>query len=387
MWYNEGDLLQADLLFKTQAYHPAGAKQALQGSARSGIGGGKAITLMRKLIYLMTIILGLAAILAAGLYIRLQNRAKELDVGTDNIRSYDRHYLFVSSDESQMLRDIYERTAEACEAGGAYLEWCGKDTPGNYTAAECIDISTAMKADGIIVYPDGSDGLEEAVTAASEAGIPVVTILRDLEGSGRISYVGVSSYQVGDLYGGQLLSLLHNGENNVVLLADAGYSENEAQFLYTQMVQAVRNGAPSGRTMNLRIESVDSSTDFDAEEVIRDLLLGKDRPDILICLNSVQTECAIQALIEYNLVGKVQVIGYYVTDQILQALRQDMIPVTMTIDTFALGDDSVQALDEYLELGRVSSYYNIALSGVTPTTVERYEREQEALRQQAEEEG
>lgn len=286
-----------------------------------------------------------------------------------------------------MLRDIYERTAEACEAGGAYLEWCGKDTPGNYTAAECIDISTAMKADGIIVYPDGSDGLEEAVTAASEAGIPVVTILRDLEGSGRISYVGVSSYQVGDLYGGQLLSLLHNGENNVVLLADAGYSENEAQFLYTQMVQAVRNGAPSGRTMNLRIESVDSSTDFDAEEVIRDLLLGKDRPDILICLNSVQTECAIQALIEYNLVGKVQVIGYYVTDQILQALRQDMIPVTMTIDTFALGDDSVQALDEYLELGRVSSYYNIALSGVTPTTVERYEREQEALRQQAEEEG
>ena len=387
MWYNEGDLLQADLLFKTQAYHPAGAKQALQGSARSGIGGGKAITLMRKLIYLMTIILGLAAILAQGLYIRLQNRAKELDVGTDNIRSYDRHYLFVSSDESQMLRDIYERTAEACEAGGAYLEWCGKDTPGNYTAAECIDISTAMKADGIIVYPDGSDGLEEAVTAASEAGIPVVTILRDLEGSGRISYVGVSSYQVGDLYGGQLLSLLHNGENNVVLLADAGSSENEAQFLYTQMVQAVRNGAPSGRTMNLRIESVDSSTDFDAEEVIRDLLLGKDRPDILICLNSVQTECAIQALIEYNLVGKVQVIGYYVTDQILQALRQDMIPVTMTIDTFALGDDSVQALDEYLELGRVSSYYNIALSGVTPTTVERFEREQEALRQQAEEEG
>ena len=72
---------------------------------------------------------------------------------------------------------------------------------------------------------------------------------------------------------------------------------------------------------------------------------------------------------------------------ILQALRQDMIPVTMTIDTFALGDDSVQALDEYLELGRVSSYYNIALSGVTPTTVERFEREQEALRQQAEEEG
>ena len=132
--------------------------------------------------------------------------------------------------------------------------------------------------------------------------------------------------------------------------------------------------------MELRTESVDSRTDFDAEEVIRDVLLGKERPDILICLNSAQTECAIQALIDYNLVGEVQVIGYYVTDQILQALRQELIPVTMTIDTDALGEDSVQALNEYLELGRVSSYYNITLSGITPVTAARYQqKEKEAV--------
>ena len=330
---------------------------------------------MRKLIYLMTLILGLTAILVAGMYLRNQNRARKLDVGDDSARTYDRHYLFVSSDASQMLSDIYERTAFFCEKSGAYLEWCAKDTPGSYSAAECIDISIAMKADGIIVYPDGSPDLAQAIQRAADAGIPVVTILRDLPDSGRVSYIGVSNYQVGDRYAGQLLSLMHNGKNDVCLLTDAGDSENETQMLYTQMVQAIRNGAPSGKTMELRTESVDSRTDFDAEEVIRDILLGKERPDILICLNSVQTECAIQALIEYNLVGKVQVIGYYVTDQILQALRQDLIPVTMTIDTDALGEDCVQALDEYLELGRVSSYYNIALKGITPTTVSRYERE------------
>ena len=81
---------------------------------------------------------------------------------------------------AKMLCDIYEQTAASCEASGAYLEWCAKDTPGNYTASECIDISTAMKADGIIVYPDGSEGLEDSIARASDAGIPVVTILRDL---------------------------------------------------------------------------------------------------------------------------------------------------------------------------------------------------------------
>ena len=330
---------------------------------------------MRKIIYLMTIVLGAAGILVIGLFIRIQSQVKKLDAGLDDIRIYQKHYLFISSDESQMLRDIYEQTALACEECGAWLEWCGQDMPGHYSAAECVGLSIAMEADGIIVYPDGSQDLEEVIRKASEQGIPVVTILRDLPDSGRVSFVGVSNYQMGDRYGGQLLSLMHNGKNAVCLLTDAGDSENETQLLYTQMVQAVLNGAPSGKTMELRTESVDSRTDFDAEEVIRDLLLGEERPDILICLNSVQTECAIQAMIEYNLVGEVQVIGYYVTDQILQALRQDLIPVTMTIDTKTMGEDCVQALDEYLELGRVSSYYNISLSGITPMTVRRYEQQ------------
>ena len=335
---------------------------------------------MRKFVYLMAVVLGFTGILVIGLFILYRNQAMQLDAGTDNLKTYRKHYLFVSSDESQMLRDIYEKTASACERSGVWLEWCGKDTPGEYTASQCIDLSIAMKADGMIVYPDGSEDLAGAIERAFGQGIPVVTILRDIPDSDRVSYVGVSNYQVGDLYGGQLLSLLHNGSNEVCLLTDAGDSENETQLLYTQMVQAIKNGAPSGRTMELRTESVDSRTDFDAEEVIRDVLLGKERPDILICLNSAQTECAIQALIDYNLVGEVQVIGYYVTDQILQALRQELIPVTMTIDTDALGEDSVQALNEYLELGRVSSYYNITLSGITPVTAARYQqKEKEAV--------
>lgn len=340
---------------------------------------------MKKLIYLMSVIVGLAGILVAGMYLHYQNSAEKLDTGSDSLRTYDRHYLFVSSDVSRMLRDIYDQTAASCEESGAWLEWCGKDMPGSYSAAECVDISTAMDADGIIVYPDSSGDLPAAVTRAAEAGIPVVTILRDLPDSGRVSYVGVSNYQVGDLYGGQLLSLMHKGKNDVCLLTDVNDPENETQLIYAQMVQEVLNGAPSGKTMDLRMESVDSRTDFDAEEVIRDILLGKDRPDILICLNSVQTECAIQALIEYNLVGEVKIIGCYVTDQILQALHQDLIPVTMTIDTESLGRDSVQALDEYQELGRVSSYYNISLSGITPVSVEKYEKEHENDVRQGEE--
>ena len=177
-----------------------------------------------------------------------------------------------------------------------------------------------------------------------------MTILRDLSDSVRVSYVGVSNYQMGEQYGGWLLSLMNNGTSRVCLLQDSGDSENEIQLLFTQTVQAVRNGSSDDEKMELVTRSVDSTVDFDAEEVIRDILLDENRPDILICRNSVQTECAIQALVDYNLVGKVQVIGYYLTDTIQAALRQDLIPVTMMIDTKALGQDCAQALGEYLDM-------------------------------------
>lgn len=327
---------------------------------------------MKRLFVLMAAALSAAGLIMAGIYIYYLNRAQALGLEKAEPAEYGRHYVFISSDRSQMMRDIFNDIYVACDGTGAYLEWCGSGTQQRYTAAECIDISIAMDADGIIVYPDGSGALEDSIRSAAEKGIPVVTILRDLPDSVRVSYVGVSNYQMGELYGGWLLSLMRKGTNRVCLLQDSGDSENEVQLLFTQMVQAVHNGSSNDEKMELVTREVDSTTDFDAEEVIRDILLGQDAPDVLICRNSVQTECAVQALVDYNLVGNIQVIGYYVTDTILSALRQDLIPVTMTIDTHALGEDCAQALDEYLDLERTSNYYNITLDSLTPVTMDRF---------------
>ena len=57
---------------------------------------------MRKFVYLMAVVLGFTGILVIGLFIRYRNQAMQLDAGTDNLKTYRKHYLFVSSDESQM---------------------------------------------------------------------------------------------------------------------------------------------------------------------------------------------------------------------------------------------------------------------------------------------
>lgn len=320
----------------------------------------------------MAAVLSAAGIAIAGGLTYYQKKMNTFAPEEGAVREYDRHYLFVSSDRSEMVSDIFRAAQTAAEESGAYLEWCGSGTDESYTDADGMDISIALDADGIVLLPDGSSDLDDTVDRASHAGIPVVTILRDLPDSRRISYAGVSGYQTGELYGGRLISLLHDGENDVCLLEDRDVGKDAAQLLYTQMIQAVSNGAPTGKVMTLRTEEVDNSTDFAAEEVIRNLLLSDQAPDILICVDSIQTECAIQALIDYNLIEKVQVIGYYATEPILSALQQGVIPVSMTIDTKQMGEAAVDALGEYLDLGRVSNYYNIALKSITPKTVDDF---------------
>lgn len=331
--------------------------------------------------------LAVIGMLLLGMFTYYQNHVAKI-TGTDtDLKEYSRHYLFISSDQSQMWQDIYEAASKAADARGVYLEWCGRETGSGYSDADCIDIGIASDVDGIILYPHGDEDLTEAVAGAQENGIPVVTLVRDIPNSGRISYVGVSNYQRGVLYGNEIAKLLHEGENQVCLLTDAGDSEVELNLLYAQMTQSVKDMADEGKSMSLTARRVDSATDFDAEEIIRNLFVESDAPDIVICETPVQTDCAIQTLIDYNKVGTIQVIGFYTTQMTMSALRRELIPAAMTLDTAALGADGVQALDEYLDSGHVSDYYNISLQCLRSEDVYRYTASQHMAAEQAEEGG
>ena len=123
-----------------------------------------------------------------------------------------------------------------------------------------------------------------------------------------------------------------------------------------------------GVTQAISIETaqVDNSGSFSAEEYIRDLFLNEEEvPDILICLSEVYTQCAYQAAVDYNKVGDVQILGYYCSDQLLDALSKDIVKATITPDTEKMGRLCVQALEEYQQTGYTNGYETVDLKLVT----------------------
>lgn len=296
-----------------------------------------------------------------------------------NAREYERHYVMIPDESaSNLWQDIYDSAKKTAAEQNAYVELLCDWTAGEYTPVSYIDIAVAEKVDGIIVKPDGTVKMREAIDEAEDAGIPVVTILNDDTESHRKSFVGINSYQMGTTYGRQILNCIDDQTQTIVVLIDS--RDRSKNLVFKEMKVTVQSGLSDDMQdkVDIRPLKIVQDNTFDAEEIIRDLLHGEDmRPDILVCMNEAYSECAYQAMIDYNLVGDIDIIGYYRSDMMLSAVQKGTIPIAVTLNAEQMGSSSVEALEEYYRMGYTSSYFSVDLDIITPQNVKQFLKEEE----------
>jgi ribose transport system substrate-binding protein len=128
-------------------------------------------------------------------------------------------------------------------------------------------------------------------------------------------------------------------------------------------------------SINIQPYYIANDSEFDSEEAIRDIFVDSENiPDILVCMEEVDTECACQAIVDYNKVGEVTIIGSYSSDIILESISKGLAALTITMDTNKLGKQCVQALDEYEEMGYVNNYFNVDLHIINESNVNSYRK-------------
>ena len=143
----------------------------------------------------------------------------------------------------------------------------------------------------------------------------MVTALTDDSASARISFVGVNSYQMGTAYTQELLGLLKpEGATDIMFLTASDAQAQESNLVFYQVKKELEEKKSENQEINISQYAVDNTADFNTEEVVKDIFVKEDLPDVLVCMDPVVTECVYQALIDYNQVGNVQVIGFYYSD-------------------------------------------------------------------------
>ena len=284
---------------------------------------------------------------------------------------YDKYYVIITDDsDSEFWRSVYKGAYEEGIKNGVYVEMLGDNLSRNYTKQELMSIAIAEDVNGIIVNGDEGSEMTALINEANKKKIPVITAYNDNSSGKRLSFVGAGSYNMGRVYGKQILQLsqkvkreksnsLKNGICNVAVLVTAYADLTWQNVLCSGIQETVNQDKYEGANIKINLIPVNNSNKFSAEESIRDIFMSNEVPDIIVCLDELNTTCVTDAVVDYNRVGDVRVLGFYDQDQTLKAIGRGVIDATISIDTNQMGRYCVQALQEYNLHDNVSEYFAV----------------------------
>nr|MCR5670411.1 substrate-binding domain-containing protein [Butyrivibrio sp.] len=310
-----------------------------------------------------------------------------------DITEYDKYYCLIADNyKSDFWQSVYQGALETAKEENIYVDLLGENLPGEYTTEELMQIAISAKPDGILVSADESDTMTELINEAVAAGIPVVTLYGDNTRSNRLSFVGVGGYSIGKMYGKQVISVIRErrredfieAENfeershvKVVVIANSDTKDTGQNIIIPAMQDAIMEENATDAEFSISIMTVDNSNSFSVEESIRDIFLNEEVPDVIVCLNELSTVCTYQAVVDFNKVGEVNILGYYDSADILTAIDRGGVYATISIDARQLGEYSIKALYDYYNYGNTSEYYLADVTLINKDNVSQFLTEED----------
>jgi ABC-type sugar transport system substrate-binding protein len=110
----------------------------------------------------------------------------------------------------------------AAELDVELIELDGQDNSATQSAG--IETMIAQGIDGIVISPRDVEALAPAVQAATDAGIPVVTVDRNVSGAETLAHVGADNVRGGEKQGEYLMEILPDGGKIIELQGTVGAS-------------------------------------------------------------------------------------------------------------------------------------------------------------------
>lgn len=294
--------------------------------------------------------------------------------------SYDKYYVMITKDrKSAFWQSVYQGAYQRGLEENAYVDLLGENLSEDYSREDLMRIAISSGVDGIFVEADEGERITELIDAAVDKGIPVVTLFGDSTHSKRCSFVGIGSYNLGREYGRQVLKIAEEQEKEeekeeiqVAVLMNA-YTMNSGQNIICSGIQDAIEQEKTGETeFSVSYITVDDTNTFAVEESIRDIFMEERLPDVIICLNELNTTCVYQAVVDYNQVGRISILGYYDSDTIINAIDRDVVNATISIDTEQMGGFCVDALTEYYLFGNTSQYFTADVTLIDKSNVAQY---------------
>lgn len=215
----------------------------------------------------------------------------------------------------------------------------------NQTTKQTADVEAAIirGVDGIIISPLDSVAMAPALQQAVEAGIPVITIDRSVEGVPDIlAHVGADNVLGGEAQGRLIMEMFPDGARIINLQGQPGSSPA------IDRNQGVHNVLdPVSDKYQFVAEQTANFAREEGASVTEALLAGMDTPpDVIVAANDDMALGALQVVQEQNL--DIPIIGFDALPEALASVRDGGLAAT--VEQFPGGQSSqaLQTMVDYL---------------------------------------
>lgn len=239
-----------------------------------------------------------------------------------------------------------------------------------------IEAAVVQGVDGIIVAPADADAVAPAVRAAIQAGVPVVTIDRPVNGVPEVlANVAADNFLGAVRQGEAVAKLFPNGATIVNL-----------QGLPGDKTAIDRNGgvhkALSDKADKYKFVA-EQTARFSRDQglsVTENLLTGLPQPpQVIVAGNDDSALGAAQAVEARGLKGKVAIFGYDGSTEALKAVRDGSLTATVDQSPGKQGRTAIRTLVDYIRTGAKPAQSNILIAPVAITKDNLKEAERSTL--------
>lgn len=240
----------------------------------------------------------------------------------------------------QFWQAIHAGANAAANEYGVEILWNGPAEETDFSRQiEIVDSMTARRVDALAIAPADRRALVQSVERAAKSGIPVTIYDSGLEFNDYVSFVATNNYQAGE-QAARVLGKLLNGRGTVIALnhmpGSASSMDRERAFQDT-----LAKEFPQIRIAGSQFGMGDRARVIAAAE---NLLTANPKVDGMFASAESSSSGAVRALQARGLAGKVKLVAFDFTPDLVNALQDGTISALVVQDPFRIGYEAVKTL-------------------------------------------
>lgn len=293
------------------------------------------------------ILFGLLSIFAFYMSLSL---VRDLSLQGSSVESAKPEYhfaLYLPENRDSFFSDIIRGAEKAASESGAVLTIHSIDPSLNE-----LEFASYTGVDGILVCPYLDDKTaRDQLEKIRARKIPLVLINHNVTSDQPWSFIGANNFEVGRRMGSIVARLSNEKIELAVVYSDkAPGISGERELVEMGISEALQERLASPIT-GLRT----GRNPLDAEAMIYSLFRSTPRFNTIIFTDSNDTIAAAQALVDMNLVGRVQLVGFGNDPSIREYIRKGIIAASIAINPEKIGYEAIISLSELRESGYTSN--------------------------------